>query len=198
MVWLFCRREQSLPEGADVKVETLELAPQSDPFLAAVRKTAKSQTALAQRLRPQPRPLRQRRTPGSRERHGTTKALLKARWAPPFPSNKRTGWLTSQPLAASSSSRSGKPQTHADRRAARRAASSKSAGTGSRKMSELPKTQGELVGKLCDETVGNALATMLGGISVKKPKMNSLLPAGPDCVEVGPTPRHWRDSSAEF
>lgn len=28
---------------------------------------------------------------------------------------------------------------------------------------------------------------MLGGISVKKPKMNSLLPAGPDCVEVGPT-----------
>jgi hypothetical protein len=53
--------------------------------------------------------------------------------------------------------------------------------------SELPKTQGELVGKLCDETVGNALATMLGGISVKKPKVNSLLPAGPDCVEVGPT-----------
>ena len=53
--------------------------------------------------------------------------------------------------------------------------------------SELPKTQGELVGKLCDETVGNALATMLGGISVKRPKMNSLLPAGPDCVEVGPT-----------
>lgn len=31
-----------LPEGADVKVETLELAPQDDPFLAAVRKTAKS------------------------------------------------------------------------------------------------------------------------------------------------------------
>lgn len=52
---------------------------------------------------------------------------------------------------------------------------------------ELPKTQGEQVGKLCDETVGNALATMLGGISVKKPKMNSLLPAGPDCVEIGPT-----------
>jgi hypothetical protein len=55
------------------------------------------------------------------------------------------------------------------------------------KDSELPKTQGELVGKLCDEMVGNALATMLGGIEVKKPKMNSLLPAGPDCVEVGPT-----------
>jgi hypothetical protein len=55
------------------------------------------------------------------------------------------------------------------------------------KDSELPKTQGELVGKLCDQTVGKALATMLGGISVAKPKMNSLLPAGPDCVEVGPT-----------
>lgn len=55
------------------------------------------------------------------------------------------------------------------------------------KDSELPKTQGELVGKLCDETVGRALATMLGNIEVKKPKMNSLLPAGPDCVEVGPT-----------
>ena len=55
------------------------------------------------------------------------------------------------------------------------------------KDSELPKTQGELVGKLCDETVGSALATMLGGISVEKPKMDSLLPAGPDCVEVGPT-----------
>jgi hypothetical protein len=40
------------------------------------------------------------------------------------------------------------------------------------KVSELPKSKGELVGKLCDETVGNALATMLGGISVEKPKMN--------------------------
>lgn len=55
------------------------------------------------------------------------------------------------------------------------------------KDAELPKTKGELVGKLCDETVGDSLATMLGGISVEKPKMNSLLPAGPDCVEVGPT-----------
>jgi len=52
---------------------------------------------------------------------------------------------------------------------------------------ELPKPQGELVGKLCDETVGNALAQLLGGIPIKKPKMNSLLPADPDCVEVGPT-----------
>jgi len=52
---------------------------------------------------------------------------------------------------------------------------------------ELPKTQGELVGKLCDEIVGNALAEMLGGIPVKKPKMSSLLPPEADCVEVGPT-----------
>ncbi len=52
---------------------------------------------------------------------------------------------------------------------------------------ELPKKYGELVGKLCDETVGNALAEMLGGIPIKKPKMNSLLPPEPDCVEVGPT-----------
>lgn len=55
------------------------------------------------------------------------------------------------------------------------------------KDSELPKAHGEIVGKLCDETIGNALAAMLGGISVKKPKMNSLLPPDPDCVEVGPT-----------
>jgi hypothetical protein len=52
---------------------------------------------------------------------------------------------------------------------------------------ELPKTHGELVGKLCDETVGNALAQMLGGISIEEPKRNSLLPPAPDCVEVGPT-----------
>jgi hypothetical protein len=31
-----------LPEGADVKIETLDLAPEDDPFLAAVLKTAKS------------------------------------------------------------------------------------------------------------------------------------------------------------
>ena len=52
---------------------------------------------------------------------------------------------------------------------------------------ELPKAQGELVGKLCDETVGNALAQMLGGIPVIKSKGKSLLPPEPDCVEVGPT-----------
>jgi hypothetical protein len=30
-----------LPEGADVKIETLELAPENDPFVAAVLKVAK-------------------------------------------------------------------------------------------------------------------------------------------------------------
>ena len=41
MVWLSCCREQSLPEGADVKIETLEIVPQDDPFLPAVRKATK-------------------------------------------------------------------------------------------------------------------------------------------------------------
>lgn len=52
---------------------------------------------------------------------------------------------------------------------------------------ELPKTQGVKVGNLCDEAVGNALATMLGGIPVKPSNSRSLLPSDPDCVEVGPT-----------
>lgn len=53
--------------------------------------------------------------------------------------------------------------------------------------SELPKVQGTTLGDLIDLTVGNALATMLGGIPVVRPKMNSLLPLQADCVEVGPT-----------
>jgi hypothetical protein len=52
----------------------------------------------------------------------------------------------------------------------------------------LPKAQGERVGALCDRTVGQALATMLGGIPVRDPlKSTALLPPEPDCVEVGPT-----------
>lgn len=52
----------------------------------------------------------------------------------------------------------------------------------------LPKAQGELVGNICDRTVGQALATMLGGIPVLDPaSRNALLPPEPDCVEVGPT-----------
>jgi hypothetical protein len=52
---------------------------------------------------------------------------------------------------------------------------------------ELPKNHGEAVGKLCDQTVGAALARLLGGIQVKTPKRDSLLPVDADCVEVGPT-----------
>jgi len=37
-----------------------------------------------------------------------------------------------------------------------------------------------------DETFAHALAEMLGGIPVETPNANSLLPAEPDCVEVGP------------
>jgi hypothetical protein len=51
----------------------------------------------------------------------------------------------------------------------------------------LPKAQGELLGYLCDEIVGESLAQMLGGIPVCKPtKATALLPPKPDCVEVGP------------
>ena len=38
-----------------------------------------------------------------------------------------------------------------------------------------------------DEVVGHALASMLGGIPVVSPVGGSLLPPGPDCVEVGST-----------
>jgi hypothetical protein len=51
----------------------------------------------------------------------------------------------------------------------------------------LPKKQGTVFGNLIDWTVGRALAEMLGGIPVEKPKGNSLLPVKPDCVEVGTT-----------
>lgn len=51
----------------------------------------------------------------------------------------------------------------------------------------LPKAKGELVGALCDRTVGQALAALLGGIPVRDPlKSTALLPPEPDCVEVGP------------
>lgn len=41
-------------------------------------------------------------------------------------------------------------------------------------------------GELFDQTVGNALAIMLGDVPVVKPNSNALTPAEPDCVEVGP------------
>jgi hypothetical protein len=52
----------------------------------------------------------------------------------------------------------------------------------------LPKINGQQVGSLCDRTVGDSLATMLGGIPVVPPiNARALLPPQPDCVEVGPT-----------
>ncbi|MDD4891760.1 MAG: hypothetical protein PHU85_17720 [Phycisphaerae bacterium] len=51
----------------------------------------------------------------------------------------------------------------------------------------LPKARGEELGSLCDATVGQCLAQMLGGIKVLKPiNREALLPPDPDCVEVGP------------
>lgn len=48
-----------------------------------------------------------------------------------------------------------------------------------------PQSSGEL-GSLIDAAVGEALAIMLGGLPVISPNSTSLVPAQPDCVEVGP------------
>ena len=48
-----------------------------------------------------------------------------------------------------------------------------------------PQSSGEL-GRVFDTAVGGALAVMLGGVAVITPNSNTLTPALPDCVEVGP------------
>lgn len=48
-----------------------------------------------------------------------------------------------------------------------------------------PQSSGQL-GNLIDYTVGHALAEMLGGIPTAKPKLRSLTPPMPNCVEIGP------------
>ncbi len=48
-----------------------------------------------------------------------------------------------------------------------------------------PQSSGEL-GRLFDTAVGQALATMLGGLPIVSPNANSLTPPIADCVEVGP------------
>ena len=48
-----------------------------------------------------------------------------------------------------------------------------------------PQSFGEL-GKLFDMAVGNALATMLGGIAIVSPNSTSLTPPQSECVKVGP------------
>lgn len=48
-----------------------------------------------------------------------------------------------------------------------------------------PQSSGDL-GRIFDTAVGEALAAMLGGITVVVPNSNALTPTLPDCVEVGP------------
>lgn len=50
----------------------------------------------------------------------------------------------------------------------------------------LNKKQGIDFGKVFDKAIGDALATMLGGVEVITPNQKALLPARPDAVEVGP------------
>lgn len=47
------------------------------------------------------------------------------------------------------------------------------------------KKQGMEFGRIFDNAFGVALADMLGGIPVIRPNANALIPADPDCVEVG-------------
>ena len=58
-------------------------------------------------------------------------------------------------------------------------------GNGERLSRTPPQSSGEL-GKLFDTAVGKALATMLGGITIVSPNLNSLIPPLSDCVEIGP------------
>lgn len=48
-----------------------------------------------------------------------------------------------------------------------------------------PQSSGQL-GSMIDRAVGESLAAMLGGISIESAVRDRLLPATPDCVEVGP------------
>lgn len=53
-------------------------------------------------------------------------------------------------------------------------------------LSRTPPYSSIELGRLFDKNVGGALAQMLGGIPVVTPSSTALLPAQPDCVEVGP------------
>ena len=59
------------------------------------------------------------------------------------------------------------------------------AALGNRLSRSKPFSSGQL-GNVIDHTVGHALAEMLGGIPVMKPKGGSLTPPGANVVEVGP------------
>ena len=58
-------------------------------------------------------------------------------------------------------------------------------GKSSKQPNRFDKQQGMHFGYIFDQDVATSLAKMLGGISIKKPKMNSLMPAKSDCVELG-------------
>lgn len=54
------------------------------------------------------------------------------------------------------------------------------------KLGKKPPYSATALGQLIDGKLGEALATMLGGIPVVTPQIGRLVPAQPDCVEVGP------------
>jgi len=53
-------------------------------------------------------------------------------------------------------------------------------------LSRTPPESSSQLGALFDAAVGRSLSAMLGGIPIVVPGMTSLIPAQPDCVEVGP------------
>ena len=54
-----------------------------------------------------------------------------------------------------------------------------------KKPNSFDRKQGMEFGRIFDDAFGVALAQMLGGVPVIKPNANALIPAAPDCVEVG-------------
>lgn len=53
-------------------------------------------------------------------------------------------------------------------------------------LSRTPPESSAQLGELFDKAVAQALATMLGGVDIVKPKGRALIPSQPDCVEQGP------------
>lgn len=53
-------------------------------------------------------------------------------------------------------------------------------------LSRTPPFSSGRLGQLFDRAVGDALATMLGGIPIVTPSASALVASQPDCVEVGP------------
>jgi hypothetical protein len=53
-------------------------------------------------------------------------------------------------------------------------------------LSRTPPFSSMELGNIFDAKVGQALATMLGGVEIVKPNSNALIPSNRDCVEVGP------------